>query len=350
MFQVILYMHQNMIVHRDLKPENFLFSTQEALDKSTLKIIDFGLSKRIETDDEVLKTKAGTPYYVAPQVLMAKYDKRCDIWSCGVIMYVLLCGYPPFYGDTDPEVLKKVKLGNFAFPASDWKHISEQAKNLIKKCLKLNPADRVTPEQAVSDVWIQDKAPQPDDVPLPVDFLSNLRRFKSSNRLKKAALHLIAHQMDEKSIQDLRDTFHALDENQDGLLSIAEMMKGLEKSLTEIPPDFQQLMEKVDTSGDGIIDYTEFIAATLEKQMYVREDICWSAFRFFDRDGNGKISRSEISQVLNDGDVSEFMDAQVIADVMKEFDTNGDGEIDFDEFMAMMRNDQHFLRGPSGLE
>merc|ERR1719265_63073 len=135
------------------------------MEKSAVKLIDFGLSKRF-TDGEVLKTKAGTPYYVAPQVLAGKYDQGSDLWSLGVIMFVVLCGYPPFYGDTDADVLAKVRLGNFSFNASDWKNISEDAKNLIRFLLKMNPKDRYTAEQALNHVWVSEKALKASAVPL----------------------------------------------------------------------------------------------------------------------------------------------------------------------------------------
>merc|ERR1719409_1680432 len=119
MFRAIFYMHENHVCHRDLKPENFLFTTKDPIEKTHLKVIDFGLAVKFEIG-QVLTTKAGTPYYVAPQVLAGKYDHSADLWSCGVIMYVLLCGYPPFYGETDGQILEKVRLGNFSFPKDDW--------------------------------------------------------------------------------------------------------------------------------------------------------------------------------------------------------------------------------------
>jgi calcium-dependent protein kinase len=134
----IFYMHEIKLTHRDLKPENFLFQTKDPIEKCTLKIIDFGLSCKF-SEGSVLTTKAGTPYYVAPQVLAGKYDQSADLWSCGVIMFVLLCGYPPFYGETDADVLTKVRLGNFTFNAADWKNVSEDAKNLIRMLLKMSP-------------------------------------------------------------------------------------------------------------------------------------------------------------------------------------------------------------------
>jgi len=337
MFRAIFYMHEQKICHRDLKPENFLFTTKETIDKSMLKVIDFGLACKYSAN-QVLTTKAGTPYYVAPQVLAGKYDQSSDLWSLGVIMYVVLCGYPPFYGETDADVLAKVRLGNFSFNASDWKNVSEDAKNLIRLLLKMNPRDRYTAEQALNHIWVRNKAPKSAGTTLSNGkLMDNLKGFRSQNKLKKAALHVIASQLGEAQIKALRDTFMTLDENGDGLLTVNEMKEGLTKSgLKEIPADLQQIMQEVDSDGSGIIDYTEFLAATLDKKVYMAEDVCWQAFRIFDRNGDGKICKKEISMVLNDEGVQETC-MKDMAELMKEIDTNGDGEIDFQEFLQMMQ-------------
>eukprot|EP00933_Yihiella_yeosuensis_P082329 TRINITY_DN9617_c0_g1_i1.p1 TRINITY_DN9617_c0_g1~~TRINITY_DN9617_c0_g1_i1.p1 ORF type:complete len:508 (+),score=127.39 TRINITY_DN9617_c0_g1_i1:41-1564(+) len=338
--RAIYYMHENHVCHRDLKPENFLFQNKDPIEKNYLKIIDFGLSCKFESD-QVLSTKAGTPYYVAPQVLAGKYDHISDLWSCGVIMYVLLCGYPPFFGDTDADVLAKVRLGNFNFNPADWKNVSDDAKNLIRQLLKMNPRDRYTAEQALNNVWIRNKAPKATNVSLQDNFVDNLRGFRSQNKLKKAALHVIANQLTEDHIKALRDTFMGLDKNGDGLLTAAEMKEGLAKAgLKEIPPDLQAIMEGVDSDGSGVIDYTEFLAATLDRHQYMKEDVCWAAFRVFDRNGDGQISMEELHQVLGDKDIEDVMGAQAIAELLKEVDGNGDGFIDFKEFMQMMRGEK----------
>mmetsp|Transcript_131636 Transcript_131636/g.366848 ORF Transcript_131636/g.366848 Transcript_131636/m.366848 type:complete len:617 (+) Transcript_131636:64-1914(+) len=335
--RAVHYMHKLDVSHRDLKPENFLFTTKDAIEKNILKIIDFGLSCKFEKG-KVLTTKAGTPYYVAPQVLAGKYDQLSDIWSCGVIMYVMLCGYPPFFGETDAEVLAKVRLGNFSFNAADWKNVSEDAKNLIRMMLKMNPRDRYTAEQALNHEWIKNKAPKAANVSLQANFVDNLRGFRTQNKLKKAALHVIANQLNEDQIKALRDTFVALDGNGDGLLTAAEMKEGLAKAgLKDIPLDLQQILEGVDSDGSGVIDYTEFLAATLDKRSYLKEDVCWSAFRIFDKNGDGKISQDELQVVLNNEDVKDVAGTQAIAELLQSLDGNGDGHIDFEEFMVMMR-------------
>lgn len=338
MFRAIYYMHQCHYTHRDLKPENFIFTTKEAIEKSVLKLIDFGLAREFQPE-QVLTTKAGTPYYVAPQVLAGKYDHMADMWSLGVIMYVMLCGYPPFYGESDQEVLDEVRQGKVKFQAADWKNVSEDAKALIKNLLQMNPKERYTAEQALNDVWIKEKAPKAKDVNLQDGFVDKLRGFLSQNKLKKAALQVIASSLDDKQIQALRETFQALDENGDGLLTAAELKAGLEKGglKDNIPGDLQEIMKSIDADGSGVIDYTEFLAATLDRKHFIEEDACWQAFRVFDRDGNGTISQKELAEVLASDDVAGKFHKD-LADLMKMADTNGDGEIDFQEFMQMMRS------------
>ena len=136
----IQYCHQKGIVHRDLKPENFLYLTED--DSSPIKIIDFGLSRHDDANQGVMKTKVGTPYYVAPEVLRREYTKSCDIWSIGVITYILLCGYPPFYGDSDTEIFDSVRTGRFDFPSPEWDDISQLAKSFVKELLQKDPQNR----------------------------------------------------------------------------------------------------------------------------------------------------------------------------------------------------------------
>merc|ERR1711879_1017062 len=252
--------------------------------------------------------------------------------------YVLLCGYPPFFGETDAEVLSKVRLGNFSFNATDWKNVSEDAKNLIRMLLKMNPRDRYTAEQALNHVWIKNKAPKATGAKLAENMVDNLRGFRSQNKLKKAALHIIANQLNEDQIKGLREVFMSMDGNGDGCLTINEMKEGIKKAgLQEIPADLQAIMEEVDSDGSGVIDYTEFLAATLDKRVYMKEDVCWAAFRIFDRNGDGKISQEELKMVLHDKEVESVVGNETVRQLLQQVDTDGDGMIDFQEFMIMMK-------------
>lgn len=121
----INYLHKNKIVHRDLKPENLLLDSKSA--EPVLKLVDFGTSTKFDPNVK-MNQKLGTPYYIAPEVLSKNYNEKCDVWSCGVIMYILLCGYPPFNAHNDNEIMAKVQKGEFTFPADDWKLISHEAQ------------------------------------------------------------------------------------------------------------------------------------------------------------------------------------------------------------------------------
>merc|ERR1712014_458937 len=199
--------------------------------------------------------------------------------------------------------------------------------------------DRYTAEQTLNHVWIKNKAPKATGEKLQQNFVDNLRGFRSQNKLKKAALQIIANQLNEDQIKALRDVFMQLDGNGDGKLTVNEMKEGIQKAgLKDIPTDLQQIMADIDSDGSGVIDYTEFLAATLDKRAYLKEDVCWSAFRLFDKNGDGKISQEELKAVLHNDDVQNVAGMEAVAQMMKEVDSNGDGFIDFQEFMTMMRS------------
>jgi len=149
------YMHEKGIAHRDLKPENLLVTGEQ---NDLIKISDFGLSK--DFGKENLKTSCGTPDYVAPEVLRGtSYDHSVDIWSIGVITYILLCGFPPFYGNTEQQIFNKILRAEYDFPSPDWDHISEEAKEFIKALLVLNPNDRPSAKECIESPWITNKSP-----------------------------------------------------------------------------------------------------------------------------------------------------------------------------------------------
>jgi len=333
--RAVLYLHQHHICHRDLKPDNFLFVSKDPIDQNTLKIIDFGIACKFETG-QVLKTKLGTPYYVAPEVLQGAYDNSSDMWSLGVIMFVLLCGYPPFYGEKDSEVLAAVRKAHLHFDDRDWHSVSHGAKSLILKLLKKDPTHRYNAQQAVEDQWIVKLAPNTDGVQLQSEFVDKLRAFRSAYKLKKVALQIISKQLNDEQIGKLRTTFEALDADHNGSLTVNELQDGLKNlGITDIPQDLQQIMDGLDSDGSGQIDYTEFLAATIERKMYMQEDVCWKAFCVFDRNGDGKISKDELQLVLEDENMKSIAGPN-LQEIMTAVDEDGDGTIDFGEFMAMM--------------
>ena len=154
LLESVSYLHRNGIVHRDIKPENILFVNEDDADLS-IKLIDFGLSRRHKKGDAYMSNPVGTAYYMSPELLRGKYDQSCDVWSTGIVAYILLCGYPPFNGDTDPDIFEAIKQAYFNFPSQAWSHVSPEAKDFIKCLLRKDPRKRFTAEEALKHPWIR---------------------------------------------------------------------------------------------------------------------------------------------------------------------------------------------------
>jgi len=335
------YMHRRCICHRDIKAENFLLCVPGKrwcpVEKCIIKIIDFGVAKRFASGQKMY-TSVGTPFYVAPQVLHGEYTESCDLWSCGILTYILLCGYPPFWGDMNTELLPRIKAGEFTFPESEWNVVSDDAKDIVCGLICMDPSARLTAEQSMNHTWIKNMAPKALDRPLQAGTLQNMKAFRGQNNLKKAALHVIAKRLKEDEIQQLQEMFKSLDQDRDGTITMQELKDGIDKlHVAGLPENMKELMMEMDVDGSGSIDYTEFLAATLDQKQYQQEKVCWAAFTVFDSDGSGTICRAELEQVLASGQLEEVMGSQAVERVMKECDADNDGLIDFDEFMKMMR-------------
>eukprot|EP01027_Heterolobosea_sp_BB2_P016967 GEZU01024076.1.p1 GENE.GEZU01024076.1~~GEZU01024076.1.p1 ORF type:complete len:331 (+),score=90.96 GEZU01024076.1:85-1077(+) len=189
--KAIQYLNSKGIVHRDLKPENLLYEDER--DDSDIKITDFGLAK-IAKGEMLLKTACGTPNYVAPEVLLNEgYDSAVDMWSVGVILYILLCGFPPFYSESTPELFDQIISGRYDFPEEYWGKISPSAKDLINKLLQVDPSKRYTPEQALNHPWIKD-AQNEAEMPQVIEELKKFnarRKFKVTVEAVMAATRLM---------------------------------------------------------------------------------------------------------------------------------------------------------------
>jgi len=335
--QSINYLHDRHIVHRDLKPENFLFLTKDPVEGNLLKLIDFGLACPCQPG-KFLKTKLGTVYYMAPQVLMGRYNQMCDVWSVGVIMYILLSGKPPFRGQTDQETFAKIREAHLNLQEDVWNNISPDAKTLVKMLLKYSPQARLTADQGLKHDWILHTAPNAHSSCLDSGVVERLRAFKSHNELKKAALAIAATQLDDSQIKTLRQTFESLDANGDGHVSMAELTEGLEQSGFDLSgPSVRRIVTNMDGNGSGEVDYTEFLAAALDKKAALTEEVLWTAFNVFDRNGDGKISPEELKICLDCSDVSKVVCAQRATKLLKEVDLDGDGFVDFSEFVELVR-------------
>lgn len=219
MLKVAAECHLHGLVHRDMKPENFLFKSKK--DDSHLKATDFGLSDFIRPGRKFTDI-VGSAYYVAPEVLKRKSGPESDVWSIGVITYILLCGRRPFWDKTEDGIFKEVLKNKPDFKRKPWPNISASAKDLIKKLLVKDPRARFTAAQALSHPWVREDG-NASEIPLDISVLSNMRKFVKYSRLKQFALRALASTLDEEEISDLRDQFHAIDIDKNGAISLEEM-------------------------------------------------------------------------------------------------------------------------------
>ena len=325
MMSAVNYCHKNGIVHRDLKPENLLYFDQS--EDSPIKVIDFGMSERFD-HEKFMTEKVGTAYYVSPEVIKGKYDEKCDIWSAGVILYILICGYPCFNGEDDKEIISSILRGKVQFYSPEWDNISDDAKNLVLN-MCCPPEKRLTAEQVLNETWVKDNAPNSSQNIIPKK-IDGFKKYAGSDKLRKAVLTYIASRLSENEIKEIKEIFQSIDTDNDGKITLEEMKKVISKGDINIKFD-EDIFKKIDTDNSGNIEYTEFISASIDKNIYMNEQKLKNAFNLFDTDKNGKISKKEIERVLKMG-----VDAKEIDAIMAKHDTNKDGEIDFKEFMVMM--------------
>ncbi|CAH8315027.1 unnamed protein product [Eruca vesicaria subsp. sativa] len=322
--------HSLGVMHRDLKPENFLLVNKD--DDFSLKAIDFGLSVFFKPG-QIFTDVVGSPYYVAPEVLLKRYGPEADVWTAGVILYILLSGVPPFWAETQQGIFDAVLKGYIDFDSDPWPVISDSAKDLIRRMLSSKPAERLTAHEVLRHPWICENGVAPDR-PLDPAVLSRLKQFSAMNKLKKMALKVIAESLSEEEIAGLREMFQAMDTDNSGAITFDELKAGLRKyGSTLKDTEIHDLMEAADVDNSGTIDYSEFIAATIHLNKLEREEHLVAAFQYFDKDGSGYITIDELQQAC----VEHSMTDVFLEDIIKEVDQNNDGKIDYGEFVEMMQ-------------
>ena len=359
----VAYIHGMGIVHRDLKLENILFASEDPM--SPIKIIDFGFSvfmgnsnenekdkdknKDSENTDlkkfgfKRLKSKVGTLYYISPEIIKGNYDEKCDIWACGVILYILLAGYPPFSGNTDKEVYNLITNLKYDFDKERWKNISKYAKELIKNML--TPAkNRFSAKQVLASKWFEIKLK--DNIDVNINNILDYRRinkYKNYNKLKKAILTFIASRLSCEESSKLREIFLNMDEDKNGYISFEDFRKYVINEydiddLIENEEELKKGFEGVDIDHNNQIDYTEFLAANLDEKIFLKNEKLKEAFRIFDINDNGVIKRDDIIRVLK---LEKLENKNELADkIIEENDYDKDGKINFLDFVKIMKNNE----------
>ncbi|RLN35348.1 calcium-dependent protein kinase 26-like isoform X2 [Panicum miliaceum] len=322
--------HSLGVMHRDLKPENFLFVNQK--EDAPLKAIDFGLSIFFKPG-EIFSDVVGSPYYVAPEVLMKGYGCKVDVWSA----------------ETEQGIFEQVLKGELDFSSDPWPSISESAKDLVRKMLNCDPRKRLTAHEALRHPWVCVDGVAPDK-PLDPAVLTRLKQFSAMNKLKKMALRVIAENLSEDEIAGLREMFKMLDTDNSGQITLEELKSGLKRvgaNLKDLEivtlikgrtqccrlPALCGVWGRADIDNSGSIDYGEFLAATLHLNKVEREDNLFAAFSYFDKDGSGYITHDELQKACEEFGIRDTH----LEDIIRDIDQDNDGRIDYNEFVMMMQ-------------
>lgn len=325
MLSVVGHCHDVNVVHRDLKPENFLLTDKTP--NAVLKAIDFGMAT-FHHEGQVLTDVVGSMLYVAPEVLGGKYGKEVDIWSCGVIMYVLLTGLPPFSGETDRQVELQILRTE-----PDYAGLSPAARDCLKQMLVKDPKRRASAREILNHHWVREHGGGASDKPLQCEVVRRLNAFSTMNRLKKEALKMIVDHLPYEEVVGLKELFQALDRDGSGTITLEEFRNALEKKGQDVHQDeLERLMKMADLNGDQTIDIHEFMAATLGAAEAIREEHLMLAFDQMDENGDGFLSREELTHALADCNIRE------VNSLLDQVDEDGDGSINYMEFARMFHD------------
>ena len=222
LLKAVLFLHHNGIIHRDLKPENIVFS--DTRNYKSLKLIDFGLS--IQQNAKKEKRRVGTPYYMAPEMIFGNFVKASDIWSIGVIMYIMVTGKQPFWGKNKDEVLNKVKNGRYDMKSLYYSKCSNSVKDLIKKMLVTEPEKRMTIEACLEHSWFkQFENDKYINLAFSEEIVDSLRQFQNQNLLQKEIRFYLAKLFSDKEISKLKRAFTAVDKDNSGEIEYEEIPK-----------------------------------------------------------------------------------------------------------------------------
>ena len=347
--KVITYCHKMNIIHRDIKPENIMITNREKNGCLQVKLIDFGTAKIFEKGQQENKY-VGSSYYMAPEILKRKYDEKCDLWSIGVVLYILLTGRPPFDGNDDDEILENVKKGVYDKWAYPFPLLSLHAKDLISKLLQYDPKKRLSAEEAIQHPWFKTAEFKKKDKvntiepELARELIQNMTKYRSDNMLKCAVIaYLVHHITNNEECIEASKLFIKIDLNSDGRIEKHELIQGFEKywgiSKEEAKEKVDLIFANIDTDYNGFIEYEEFVRAAVNSSIFMSQNYLKFAFNYFDRDSSGDITFEEIKKrfIQNSKNTNPKVDKE-LKEIFDSIDINGDGSISFGEFCKMMKN------------
>ena len=330
MIGAILYCHEQGVCHRDVKLDNFVYESDA--EEAELKLIDFGLSHVLVHDGERMRDRVGTLTYMAPEVLNGSrsssgggYTTACDMWSLGVVAYMLLSGRRPFHHQDREEKKRLVREGRVSFEHEAWRSVSPAAQDFVMALLQKDPRLRATARRALADPWMQQanaielrsSADAARSLQQNSLVLRSLQDFASMEALHKVALEVVAFTAPPSSFDELRKLFKTIDVDNSGTITFDEFQNAMSQ-YPEIPePQVRRLFDSVDLTHNGQIDYNSFLAATLTAQQTIGEPTLRTAFSVLDRDCDGIITKDDlmatVGQACSEAEIDEMLN-QIDAD------------------------------------
>ena len=315
------HLHKKNIIHRDLKPENIVFIKTKNKD-IFIKLIDFGAS--ITFKGKYLTQELGTIYYMAPEVFMNNYKEKSDIWSCGIILYTMLCGHPPFMGSDEKSIKSKILHSKLSFPTKDFRNVSSEAIDFIKSLLSYDPMQRPSAEEALNNCWLSDDKNN-SNIGLNKEIVANLSKFRTTLGLQKLTISFLANQVSvNEEIKRLKEEFDKFDINKD-LEKLYPYPEAVKKA--------DEIFDEIDFNHDGCINFSEFLTANFKKEKLLSEKTLQKTFNLLDLDGNGYITLDELKESMPIEITSKIEWRELIEEV----DKDGDNQISFKEFKDMMQ-------------
>ena len=344
LFSAVNYCHKMHIIHRDLKPENILIVNKDKDGYPTIKVCDFGTSKIFEKG-AVQRKLVGSSYYIAPEVLKKNYNEKCDVWSCGVIMYILLSARPPFGGQDDNDIMERVATGIYDLESPPFDKLSSSALDLIRNLLNMDVKQRFTAEQALNHPWFKENKSHElynkiNDSETMKNLILNLKSYKRTSVIQETALAYLVHHFPQiKDVINSCKLFNQMDKSGDGKITKAELLKGLSeryKSKT-LEQDVDAIYKNLDMDNNGYIGYEEFVRAAVSKEYFVKDNVLRFAFRYFDKDDSGEITFDEIENLFTQSIPDKSKVHETLKSIIQEVDRNNDDKITFEEFSVVMK-------------
>ena len=346
-FHALIYCHKvHHLIHRDIKPENIVIFRQnyDGEELYDVKLIDFGISQIFNRENNNEKKVKGSLCYISPEVLKCKFDEKCDIWSCGVLLYMIVIGTYPFNGKDKSEIINNILHGNYSFPKGFIENSSPEIRDLIKQCLQVDPSVRISAKKALNHPFFKLYEIKEFFLHVSEAFLNktinNIKKYETKNSLQELTFTFLVHNYpNQNQIYLINRIFNKFNKNNDGKLTKEELKEGLLKHLFkgknngDAETEANNIFYKLDGDKNGYIECEEFVRAGIDKNLLKNKKVLRFTFDFLDKNKNDEVSVEELKEVFG---VVNHEDEQALIDLVKSIDTDSNGQISFDEFYIMM--------------